>query len=106
MAAQAPVCERRSPFPPAPRAPLPLAFLMTNDTFTTRRLASFEVTRYRVRQRVERRAFKQQHLQPRVVRRQRVGGDAAAGFCEYNFKRVDICRSVLARVLEVTRVLI
>ena len=43
-------------------------------------------------------------LQPIVVRPQRVGGDAAAGFCEYNFKRVDICRSVLARVLEVARV--
>ena len=48
-------------------------------------------------------SFKQ-HLQPRVVRRQCVGSNAAAGFCEDDLKRVDINQAVLARVLEVARV--
>ena len=45
-------------------------------------------------------------LQPIVVRPQRVGGDAAAGFCKHDLKRMDIGTAVLARVLEVARVVV
>ncbi len=76
----APSCCRRISRTPAPPPPLPPAFpLRTSDTF-------------------------KQHLQPRVVRRQRVGGDAAARLREDDFERVDINQTVLARVLEVARV--